>query len=56
MENSINIFTIEIFYQVEERAVAVEELFDSEEVFCTGTAMVVNPVNSITYQGKRYTN
>ncbi|KAH9694933.1 Branched-chain-amino-acid aminotransferase 2 [Citrus sinensis] len=40
-------------YQVEERAVAVEELFDSEEVFCTGTAMVVNPVNSITYQGKR---
>ncbi|KAH9694941.1 Branched-chain-amino-acid aminotransferase 6 [Citrus sinensis] len=40
-------------YQVEERAILVEELFDAEEVFCTGTAVVVNPVNSITYQDKR---
>ncbi|KAL9415393.1 hypothetical protein AB3S75_043645 [Citrus x aurantiifolia] len=40
-------------YQVEERAILVEELFDAEEVFCTGTAVVVNPVNSITYQDQR---
>ncbi|KAJ4716068.1 Branched-chain-amino-acid aminotransferase [Melia azedarach] len=40
-------------YQVEERDVPVEELLDAEEVFLTGTAVVVNPVSSITYKGKR---
>ncbi|OMO92149.1 Aminotransferase, class IV [Corchorus olitorius] len=40
-------------YQVEERAVPIEEVLDAEEVFCTGTAMVVRSVASITYQGKR---
>ncbi|KAJ4826880.1 Branched-chain-amino-acid aminotransferase, mitochondrial [Turnera subulata] len=40
-------------YQVEERAVPVDELMDADEVFCTGTAVGVAPVGSITYQGKR---
>ncbi|KAG6505548.1 hypothetical protein ZIOFF_037908 [Zingiber officinale] len=40
-------------YQVEERLVAVEELCDADEVFCTGTAVVVAPVGSITYRGQR---
>nr|KJB16102.1 hypothetical protein B456_002G212600 [Gossypium raimondii] len=40
-------------YQVEERAIPIKEVFDAEEVFCTGTAMVVKSVASITYQGKR---
>ncbi|XP_042464469.1 branched-chain amino acid aminotransferase 2, chloroplastic-like isoform X2 [Zingiber officinale] len=40
-------------YQVEERLVALEELFDADEVFCTGTAIVVASVDSITYQGQR---
>ncbi|XP_007041430.2 PREDICTED: branched-chain-amino-acid aminotransferase 6 isoform X1 [Theobroma cacao] len=40
-------------YQVEERDVPIEEVFDAEEVFCTGTAMVLKSVVSITYQGKR---
>ncbi|XP_039006341.1 branched-chain-amino-acid aminotransferase 6-like [Hibiscus syriacus] len=40
-------------YQVEERVVPLEEALDAEEVFCTGTAMVVKSVASITYQGKR---
>ncbi|XP_074563094.1 branched-chain amino acid aminotransferase 2, chloroplastic-like [Curcuma longa] len=40
-------------YQVEERLVAVEELCDADEVFCTGTAVVVAPVGSITYRGRR---
>ncbi|KAK2981753.1 hypothetical protein RJ640_006005 [Escallonia rubra] len=40
-------------YQVEERSIPVEELIDAEEVFCTGTAVGVAPVGSITYQGKR---
>lgn len=39
--------------QVEERLVAVDELLDADEVFCTGTAVVVSPVGSITYLGKR---
>ncbi|KAF8012308.1 hypothetical protein BT93_I0447 [Corymbia citriodora subsp. variegata] len=42
-------------FQVEERLVAVEELLDADEVFCTGTAVVVSPVGSITYRGRRVT-
>ncbi|XP_020570743.1 branched-chain-amino-acid aminotransferase 2, chloroplastic-like [Phalaenopsis equestris] len=44
----------ELGYQVEERLVSVEDLIDADEVFCTGTAVVVAPVNSITYKGQRY--
>uniref|UniRef100_A0A5B7AC56 Branched-chain-amino-acid aminotransferase n=1 Tax=Davidia involucrata TaxID=16924 RepID=A0A5B7AC56_DAVIN len=40
-------------YQVEERSIPVEELIDGDEVFCTGTAVGVAPVGSITYQNKR---
>ncbi|KAL5729340.1 branched-chain-amino-acid transaminase [Ranunculus cassubicifolius] len=40
-------------FQVEERPLPVEELLDADEVFCTGTAVVVSPVGSITYLGKR---
>ncbi|CAI0430607.1 unnamed protein product [Linum tenue] len=39
-------------FQVEERLVAVDELLDADEVFCTGTAVVVSPVGSITYKGE----
>ncbi len=39
--------------QVEERLVSVDELLDADEVFCTGTAVVVSPVGSITYKGER---
>lgn len=40
--------------QVEERQVSLDELLDADEVFCTGTAVVVSPVGSITHLGKRY--
>ncbi|XP_077233955.1 branched-chain amino acid aminotransferase 2, chloroplastic-like isoform X2 [Tasmannia lanceolata] len=40
-------------YQVEERLIEVEELLNADEVFCTGTAVVVSPVGSITYLGDR---
>lgn len=42
-----------LMMQVEERLVPVEELLDADEVFCTGTAVVVSPVGSITYKGER---
>ncbi|GLT96962.1 hypothetical protein SLE2022_145520 [Rubroshorea leprosula] len=41
-------------YQVEERDIPVEDVFDANEVFCTGTAVGVTPVASITYQDKRF--
>ncbi|XP_057431138.1 branched-chain-amino-acid aminotransferase 2, chloroplastic-like isoform X2 [Lotus japonicus] len=40
-------------YQVEEHAVNVDELMEADEVFCTGTAVGVAPVGSITYQDRR---
>lgn len=40
-------------FQVEERLVAVDELLEADEVFCTGTAVVISPVGSVTYLGKR---
>ncbi|KAL1537043.1 Branched-chain-amino-acid aminotransferase, mitochondrial, variant 2 [Salvia divinorum] len=42
-------------FQVEERYVTVEDLLEADEVFCTGTAVVVSPVGSITYLNKRVT-
>ena len=39
--------------QVEERCIPVDESINADEVFCTGTAVVVEPVGSITYQDKR---
>ncbi|CAI0464295.1 unnamed protein product [Linum tenue] len=40
-------------YQVEEGVVPVDQLLDADEVFCTGTAVVVAPVNTITYRDQR---
>ncbi|KAF7802852.1 putative branched-chain-amino-acid aminotransferase 7 [Senna tora] len=44
-----NIFIVKVM----ERPVPVEELLKAEEVFCTGTAVVVNPVLSTTYNTTR---
>ncbi|XP_038884160.1 branched-chain-amino-acid aminotransferase 2, chloroplastic-like isoform X2 [Benincasa hispida] len=40
-------------YEVEERAINMEELFDAREVFCTGTAVGVAPVGSIKCMDRR---
>lgn len=40
-------------FQAEERRVTVDELLNADEVFVTGTAVVLSPVGSITYFGKR---
>ncbi|CAL9149255.1 unnamed protein product [Musa hybrid cultivar] len=51
---SIIEIAIDYGYRVEERLVSLEDLLDADEVFCTGTAVVVAPVSSITYQDQRY--
>ncbi|CAN1341205.1 Branched-chain-amino-acid aminotransferase 2, chloroplastic [Linum perenne] len=38
---------------VEEGVVPVDKLLEADEVFCTGTAVVVAPVTSITYRDQR---
>lgn len=40
-------------FQVEERLVSVDELLDADEVFCTGNAICLLPVGSMTYMGRR---
>ena len=40
-------------YVVEERNVSVEEVLDADECFCTGTAVVVVPVGSVTHRGEK---
>ncbi|XP_051218667.1 branched-chain amino acid aminotransferase 2, chloroplastic isoform X2 [Lolium perenne] len=40
-------------FQVEERLIEIDELLDADEVFCTGTAVVLSPVGCIVYHGRR---
>ncbi|XP_062226415.1 branched-chain-amino-acid aminotransferase 5, chloroplastic-like isoform X2 [Phragmites australis] len=40
-------------FQVEERHITIDELLGADEVFCTGTAVVLSPVGSMTYRGRR---
>ncbi|XP_031392005.1 branched-chain amino acid aminotransferase 2, chloroplastic-like [Punica granatum] len=51
---SIIDIALDFGYQVQERLIVVEELTEADEVFCTGTAVGVVPVGSVTYQGKRF--
>ncbi|XP_061336401.1 branched-chain-amino-acid aminotransferase 2, chloroplastic-like isoform X1 [Gastrolobium bilobum] len=44
---------IDLGYQVMERAIPVEKMLGADEVFCTGTAVVVNSVASVTYNDTR---
>ncbi|XP_009759445.1 branched-chain-amino-acid aminotransferase 2, chloroplastic isoform X1 [Nicotiana tabacum] len=50
---SIMDIATDLGYQVEERLIEADELISADEVFCTGTAVGVAPVGSITYKGKR---
>lgn len=40
-------------YTVEEAPVSVTEAMQADEIFTTGTAVVVSPVGSLTYEGER---
>jgi len=37
-----------------ERDIRYDELFNAEELFCTGTAAVITPILSISFRGKRF--
>ncbi|PRQ22172.1 branched-chain-amino-acid aminotransferase 6-like isoform X2 [Rosa rugosa] len=50
---SIIDIALDFGYQVEERVIPVEDLLAADEAFCTGTAVVVNPIGAVTYQDKR---
>ena len=40
--------------KVEETDISLSDLFEAEEVFCTGTAVQITPVGRITYQNEVY--
>lgn len=40
-------------YTVEEVPVTLEEALEADEVFTSGTAVVLSPVGSLTYKGKK---
>ena len=40
--------------EIKEEDLLLEDLFKSDEVFCTGTAVVITPVGCITYNNKPY--
>jgi len=40
---------------VMERDIRYTELFDADEVFCTGTAAIVTPILSVSYKGEKHT-
>ena len=40
--------------QVEEGDLHVDELLSADEVFCTGTAVVVTPIGKVTKDGKEH--
>ncbi|RDY07834.1 putative branched-chain-amino-acid aminotransferase 7, partial [Mucuna pruriens] len=50
---SIIEIAFDLGYQIMERAISVEEMLVADEMFCTGTAMVVTSVASVTYKETR---
>ncbi|KAI9121246.1 hypothetical protein K1719_008279 [Acacia pycnantha] len=50
---SIIEFAADLGYQVMERDIEVEEALQADEIFCTGTAMGVKSVASVSYNNRR---
>ncbi len=38
-----------------ERDIRYDEIFNADELFCTGTAAVITPISLVSYKGKEYT-
>ncbi|KAL9329232.1 hypothetical protein ACSQ67_004235 [Phaseolus vulgaris] len=51
--NSIMQLACDLGFQVEERKFSVDELLEADEVFCTGTAVGISEVGSVTYKKNR---
>ncbi|XP_017434720.2 branched-chain amino acid aminotransferase 1, mitochondrial [Vigna angularis] len=51
--NSIMELARDFGFQVEERKFWVDELLEADEVFCTGTAVGISEVGSVTYKDQR---
>ncbi|ESW31193.1 hypothetical protein PHAVU_002G217500 [Phaseolus vulgaris] len=51
--NSIMQLASDLGFQVEERKFSVDELLEADEVFCTGTAVGISEVGSVTYKKNR---
>jgi branched-chain amino acid aminotransferase len=45
-------FLFELTSKVKERKISVKELLQANEVFCTGTAVGISDVGSVTYKNK----
>uniref|UniRef100_A0ACD5UWA8 Uncharacterized protein n=1 Tax=Avena sativa TaxID=4498 RepID=A0ACD5UWA8_AVESA len=41
-------------YKVEKRLVCIDDLLTADEVFCTGTAVCITPVSTVSYKGTRF--
>tara|TARA_B100000029_G_scaffold466265_1_gene501625 strand:- start:528 stop:1562 length:1035 start_codon:yes stop_codon:yes gene_type:complete len=53
--DSIIKIALELFHmEVEETEVSLKDLLNADEVFCVGTAVVVIPVASITFEDKKF--
>ena len=39
---------------IEERRISIDEVMKADEVFCAGTAAIISPIGSITYNDKEY--
>jgi len=39
---------------IEERRISIDEVMKADEVFCAGTAAIISPIGSITYDSKEY--
>ena len=40
--------------QVEERRISISEVLDADEIFCAGTAAIISPIGSISYNEEDY--
>ena len=40
--------------KIEEGDLSIDELLNADEVFCTGTAVVVTPIGKVTKDGKEH--
>ena len=53
-DSIIHIAKEKLEMDIEERRISIDEVMKADEVFCAGTAAIISPIGSITYDGKEY--